>query len=138
MTKGSPIDSIIVSIRFSYDSRSEKRSLPNDLRRVLMGIEHNRTIFNLPKEVEKKFDSEVIRPYQFSLIKDPHTYTLPDGTQKRINTAVGVIVIYRYLGDQNLLDQTVKLIDQLMSENNREKKLDWQCLEIIVGNVIVS
>ena len=100
MNTGFSIDSIIVSIRFNYDSRSKDRSLPNDLRRILMGVDSSKTFFNLPKEIEIALKTEVIRPYQFSLIKNPHIFTLPDGTQRRINSAVGVIVIYRFLGNQ--------------------------------------
>jgi len=109
-----PPEYLIAICEFTYASRGEKRYLPNEVRRFLVGTvqqtgEDKRP--GLPERIAKRFGSQLLVPLYFSLIKRPMKIG-----GLLLNAALGAIAVYRV----PVVDKDVFM--QLCSAVNEE----WQ------------
>lgn len=87
-----PPEYLIIICEFTYASLGKTRYIPNEVRRFLAGEAHQvyeKKRPGLPERIAKKFESKVLVPLHFSLIKHPIKI---DG--RTYNAAVGAIMIY--------------------------------------------
>jgi hypothetical protein len=88
-----PPEYLIAICEFTYASRGEKRYLPNEVRRFLVGTiqqtgEDRRP--GLPERIAERFGSRLLVPLYFSLIKHPMKIG-----GLLANAALGAIAVYR-------------------------------------------
>jgi hypothetical protein len=105
---------ISVIIEFDYHS-SESKNIPSDLRQAFLGIggpKHpkNRGDPLFPTVIKErcKYEREIIFPIHWALIKKPIRFYLGDKEERKKegkgesyrwrNTAVGAVILYKYLG----------------------------------------
>ena len=105
---------ILVVIEFDYHS-SESKNIPSDLRQAFLGIgppkyPKNRGNPIFPTKIKERcgYEREIIFPIHWSLIKKPIRFYLGDEEKRKTegkketfrsrNTAVGAIILYKYLG----------------------------------------
>ena len=105
---------VSVVIEFDYHSNKSK-NIPSDLRQAFLGIgppkyPKNRGNPNFPEKIKERCDynREIIFPLHWSLIKKPIRFYLGDEEERKKegkkesyrlrNTAVGAIILYKYLG----------------------------------------
>jgi len=97
---------ILAVIEFDYHSMTG-RNIPNDLREAFMGLSQSkerpkaRGTPDFPRKIKERceYEREIIYPVHWSLIKKPVLFDLPgERKYKKRNTAVGAIILYKYLG----------------------------------------
>lgn len=120
---------VLVIIEFQYDSKKSK-FVVNDLRQAFLGISppkfpKGRGNPNIPKKIKEKceYDSEIIKPIHYSLIKKPVKAEIPGGRSYIIrNTAVGAMILYKYLGLFKDLKKFLKIFDEYIKILIKNKK----------------
>ncbi len=100
-------DYIVIIVDFQYDTKKE-RTVSNEIRRAFLGLEKSSP--NIPKGIQKILNSnqQIIDPIHFALIKDPVKIKQPDGSLKVKNSAVGAVIIYKYIGLSQDFDTFIK------------------------------
>ena len=129
---------ILIIIEFSYDLKF--RFVPNSIRHAFLGLERGNP--NIPKKVKvlSKSEKDIIQPIHFSLIKRPEKIELPGNRSYKIrNPAVGAMILYEYLGEDNDLKHILNLLDQYIRTLRKAKKPKYfSCVtnhDFIVGNL---
>ena len=106
---------IIVTVRFSY--------IPKKNSNIITSI-RKYFIDTLPKETQKaiKYDRKILYVLNYSYLRHPITINLPKTKEKLLlaNRAVGMTVIYSYLGLQKDLKRTTVVVKKLI--NSMRKK----------------
>jgi len=142
---------LCVVLEFDYDSKTKKSKFtPNDIREAFLGISppeypYGRGNPNIPSEIKKFFgyDREIIYPVHFSLIKKPVKVEIEDkntGKKKNYtirNSAVGAIILYKYLGLLEDYESCCKAIEKLIKDKKNAGKpahiANIKDLKIIIG-----
>lgn len=137
---------ICLILEFEYDSKLKKvKFRSNDIREAFLGISppeypNGRGNPNVPRKIKEKmqYDREIILPIHFSLIKKPVKVDLPTKKNYTIrNTAVGTIILYKYLGLIENYQNCCKAIEELIDEKKKVGKpihmAEIQDYKIIVG-----
>lgn len=126
-------DTVILILTFrSYTGKN--RNLPNDIRRIFMGIDHpkKKASINFPKEVSKRMGiNDVVIPIYFSLIKNPISL----GMRRYENRARGAIIVY----DVSALDidKVINVMEEIIKEKEDLLK-NFQSFDILAGKVLKS
>ena len=142
---------LCVVLEFDYDSKIKKSKFtPNDIREAFLGISppeypHGRGSPNIPREIKKicGYEREIIYPVHFSLVKKPVKFEMEDkntGKKKNYtirNTAVGAMILYKYLGRLEDYEKCCKSIDDLIDIKKKDGKpahiVKIKDLKIIIG-----
>ena len=137
---------ISVVLEFEYDSKVKKfKFRSNDIREAFLGISppeypNGRGNPNVPRKIKEKlnYNREIIYPVHFSLIKKPVKVDLPTKKNYTIrNTAMGAIILYKYLGLLEDYKKCCEAIEQLIEEKKKEGKpihiVEIKDIKIIVG-----
>lgn len=137
---------ICLVLEFEYDSKAKKfKFRSNDIREAFLGISppeypNGRGNPNIPRKIKEKlnYDREIIYPIHFSLIKKPVRVDLPTTKNYTIrNTAVGTIILYKYLGLLEDYKRCCKAIEELIQEKKNIGKpvhiAEIEDIKIIVG-----
>lgn len=135
---------ISVVIEFDYHS-TDRRNIPSDLRQAFLGIgppkyPKNRGNPNFPIKIKERcgYEREIIFPIHWALIKKPIKIDLGDGNYRSRNTAVGAIIVYKYLGLSKDFKKCCIEIEKLIREKKDKKKPAYFApitddIKIIVG-----
>ncbi len=139
----------IVHFEFSHENAD-----PNDFRRYLLGIKRrergkdpneqigksglpnsiNQAYINKVKHIRYLEEENYAFPIDFSIIKRPIVlYTKEDGEHKISNRAVGVILIYQYMGPITFLeDFRTVFIEMLKKKKNHEKSVLYKANNTLI------
>ena len=125
---------ISVVIEFDYNS-SESKNIPSDLRQAFLGIgppkyPKNRGNPLFPTVIKERcnYEREIIFPIHWALIKKPIRMYYGDESQKDEknkkyyrwrNTAVGAIILYKYLGLLKDYKTCCEEIEKLIREKQK-------------------
>lgn len=137
---------ICVVLEFEYDSKANKvKFRSNDIREAFLGISppeypNGRGNPNMLRKVKEKlnYDREIIYPVHFSLIKKPVKVDLPQKKNFTIrNTAMGAIILYKYLGLLKHYRKCCEAIEKIVKERKKEGKpihiVEIKDIKIIIG-----
>jgi hypothetical protein len=120
---------LIVEVRFNFYTSGKDKNVQNDTRRYLMGLEHPK----VPEKVNEAVGYPVLEPAFFSLIKDPRGIK-----GAGYNLARGATAFYFYMGRDEMLDRTIKALDDVLSSLKTKEHLKWRLYRIYTAEEVVE
>lgn len=138
------MEHVMVILNFYEEYERKSRHSPNDVRRFLMDVEHDKKKLShyLSKEVLKFFKKEydadsVFIPLFFALIKEPMVVQDENGKEYSSNRARGVVGVYKTPSTD--ITRIVKAINEVLRRLLNGYPLDGiSSFKIIIGKEILK